>query len=184
MLITSIESYERSAIARWVREQHPTQRKSRFRTIPGYLPPSSPSSPSSTGYDTMLWFRIGGWATLPKTIIRSDAFCACGRAWHMMVYPHGNKTESQGGTLSVYLCSNSPCPSESPVKARFEISVVNHDADNKDGTMSRRTHHSFGETCWGWTLFMPLAELTDKHGFVAHDGSLLLRLRLACDAST
>ncbi|KAI3512031.1 hypothetical protein L1887_19194 [Cichorium endivia] len=102
----------------------------------------------------------------------SDIFVVGGYKWRVLIFPKGNNVEN----LSMYLdvADSSTLPYGWSRYAQFSLAVVNQ-MHNKF-TVRKDTQHQFHgrESDWGFTSFMPLADLYDpSKGYLVNDTCII-----------
>ncbi|XP_057422809.1 ubiquitin C-terminal hydrolase 13-like isoform X2 [Lotus japonicus] len=98
----------------------------------------------------------------------SEDFYVGGYRWRILIFPKGNNVDQ----LSLYLdaTDSATLPYGWSRYAQFSLTVVNQIRHNF--SIRKETHHQFNarEGDWGFTSFMPLAELYDPgRGYIVND---------------
>ncbi|KAI4347703.1 hypothetical protein L6164_008489 [Bauhinia variegata] len=112
-------------------------------------------------------WTIENFSRLPKRLY-SDVFYVGGYNWRILIFPKGNNVDH----LSMYLdvADSSALSYGWSRYAQFSLTVVNQ-IHNKYSTR-KETQHQFNarESDWGFSNFMPLAELYDPgRGYIVKD---------------
>ncbi|MCD9646609.1 CSN-associated deubiquitinating enzyme Ubp12, partial [Datura stramonium] len=122
-------------------------------------------------------WRIGNFSRLNVKKLYSDVFVVGGYKWRILIFPKGNNVDY----LSMYLdvADSVTLPYGWSRYAQFSLSVVNQIQSNY--SIRKETLHQFNarESDWGFTSFMPLAELYDpKRGYLV-DGACIIEAEIA-----
>ncbi|GAQ84171.1 Ubiquitin carboxyl-terminal hydrolase [Klebsormidium nitens] len=103
----------------------------------------------------------------------SDPFTVGGYHWRVLIFPRGNNSDN----LSLYL--DVPEAAKLPYAwqrhAKFNLKVINQVDEEK--TIRKETDHMFCDKAsdWGFTSFMPLADLVDPAAGFLHDDVVVVR---------
>ncbi|XP_024631332.1 ubiquitin carboxyl-terminal hydrolase 12 isoform X5 [Medicago truncatula] len=116
-------------------------------------------------------WTIDNFSRLPKKHY-SDVFTVGGYKWRILIFPKGNNAEH----LSMYIdvADAGSMPYGWTRFAQFSLTVVNQ--VHSKYSVRKETQHQFNarESDWGFTNFMPLAELYDpSRGYVVEDRCIL-----------
>ncbi|XP_019427988.1 PREDICTED: ubiquitin carboxyl-terminal hydrolase 13-like isoform X3 [Lupinus angustifolius] len=100
--------------------------------------------------------------------VYSDDFCVGGYKWRILIFPKGNNVDH----LSMYLdvADSTTLPYGWSRYAQFSLTVVNQIQSKY--SVRKETQHQFiaRESDWGFTNFMPVADLSDStRGYVVND---------------
>ncbi|XP_019461345.1 PREDICTED: ubiquitin carboxyl-terminal hydrolase 12-like isoform X4 [Lupinus angustifolius] len=100
--------------------------------------------------------------------VYSDDFYVGGYKWRILIFPKGNNVDH----LSMYLdvADSTTLPYGWTRYAQFSLSIVNQIQSKY--SVRKETQHQFTarESDWGFTSFMPIAELSDSsRGYVVND---------------
>ncbi|KAK4370650.1 hypothetical protein RND71_010125 [Anisodus tanguticus] len=150
------------------------------------LPVEGPQPMEETGNDgenqedpqtSRFTWRIENFSRLNVKKLYSDVFAVGGYKWRILIFPKGNNVDY----LSMYLdvADSVTLPYGWSRYAQFSLSVVNQIQSNY--SIRKETQHQFNarESDWGFTSFMPLAELYDqKRGYLV-DGVCIIEAEVA-----
>ncbi|XP_060172932.1 ubiquitin C-terminal hydrolase 13-like isoform X1 [Lycium barbarum] len=122
-------------------------------------------------------WKIENFSRLNVKKLYSDVFAVGGYKWRILIFPKGNNVDY----LSMYLdvADSATLPYGWSRYAQFSLSVVNQIESNY--SIRKETQHQFNarESDWGFTSFMPLAELYDqKRGYLV-DGVCVIEAEVA-----
>ncbi|XP_028805138.1 ubiquitin carboxyl-terminal hydrolase 12 isoform X2 [Neltuma alba] len=113
-------------------------------------------------------WSIYNFSRLTRKPIYSDIFCVGGYKWQILIFPKGNNIDH----LSMYLdvADSLTLQYGWSIYAQFSLTIVSqiHNIDS----IRKETQHQFNarESDWGFTRFMPLAELYDPgRGYLVND---------------
>ncbi|KAJ7974826.1 Ubiquitin carboxyl-terminal hydrolase 12 [Quillaja saponaria] len=112
-------------------------------------------------------WTIENFSRLTKKLY-SEVFYVGGYKWRILIFPKGNNVDH----LSMYLdiADSATLPYGWSRYAQFSLTIVNQ-IHNKY-SIRKETHHQFHarESDWGFTSFMPIAELYDPgRGYLVND---------------
>ncbi|KAK7391559.1 hypothetical protein VNO78_19975 [Psophocarpus tetragonolobus] len=112
-------------------------------------------------------WAIENFSRLAKKVYSED-FYVGGYKWRILIFPKGNNVDH----LSMYLdvSDSMMLPSGWSRFAQFSLSIVNQFQNQYSIRKESQHHFNARESDWGFTNFMPLAELNDSaRGYVVND---------------
>ncbi|KAK4789580.1 hypothetical protein SAY86_016884 [Trapa natans] len=117
-------------------------------------------------------WKIDNFSRLNVKKLYSDTFVIGGYRWRILIFPKGNNVDH----LSIYLdvADSTSLPYGWSRYAHFSLAVINQ-AQNRY-SVRKETQHQFNarESDWGFTSFMPLAELYNlTRGYIVHDTCII-----------
>ncbi|KAK4743047.1 hypothetical protein SAY87_001048 [Trapa incisa] len=117
-------------------------------------------------------WKIDNFSRLNVKKLYSDTFVIGGYKWRILIFPKGNNVDH----LSIYLdvADSTSLPYGWSRYAQFSLAVINQ-AQNRY-SVRKETQHQFNarESDWGFTSFMPLAELYNlTRGYIVHDTCII-----------
>ncbi|KAK4784849.1 hypothetical protein SAY86_019217 [Trapa natans] len=131
----------------------------------------SPAAADESPSGRFTW-KIDNFSRLNVKKLYSDIFVVGGYKWRILIFPKGNNVDH----LSIYLdvADSAALPYGWSRYAQFSLAVINQ-AQNRYSA-SKETQHQFNarESDWGFTSFMPLAELYNlTKGYLMHDTCII-----------
>lgn len=121
-------------------------------------------------------WKVEGFTRLTEPKLYSESFMLGGYKWRLLIFPKGNKAEF----LSLYLDvpDTELLPQNWQRAAGFKLSLI----DQVDGkhTFVKDTSHTFTgrESDWGFTSFLPLAEVYNPAKNYIVDDAIVLRVEV------
>lgn len=141
--------------------------------VAGMEPAKTVKNPQANdGLCSKFAWEIQGFTRRNEKKLYSETFVLCGHKWRILVFPKGNG----GNQLSVYLdvADSAVLPTGWSRQATFILTVINQFSRRR--SVRKETLHLFNsaESDWGFTSFMPLAEILDPHrGFIVNDAIII-----------
>ncbi len=143
-------------------------------------PPALADAPPDPDAGTHRWV-VRDWSLITRDKLRSEPFAVGGFNWQILVFPRGNNQEY----VSVYLdaADAASLPPGWSQHAAFTLSMEVEPRGGEPASataargVSKETQHTFGpnETDWGFTQFVPLADLDDPdRGLLRADDSVVI----------
>ncbi|KAK4778356.1 hypothetical protein SAY87_018543 [Trapa incisa] len=131
----------------------------------------SPAAADESPSGRFTW-KIDNFSRLNVKKLYSDIFVVGGYKWRILIFPKGNNVDH----LSIYLdvADSAALPYGWSRYAQFSLAVINQ-AQNRYSAR-KETQHQFNarESDWGFTSFMPLAELYNlTKGYLMHDTCII-----------
>ncbi|CAA0841356.1 Ubiquitin carboxyl-terminal hydrolase 13 [Striga hermonthica] len=130
------------------------------------------NQPAEDPRTTKFCWRIENFSRLNTKKLYSEIFELCEYKWRILIFPKGNNVEH----LSMYLdvADSASLPNGWSRYAHFSLAVVNQ--VQVKYSVRKETQHQFNarENDWGFTSFMPLADLYDSsRGYLVNDTCII-----------